>query len=109
MEKIRLSKNEKKVFRMVMNGIKECPSHFPMHKFIPSLRTLEGKGLVKVTWVSGDIPWSFAPTNKGRSYISENPNLTNPINWEVVGIIISAIISIIALFVSCTNYFTIHE
>lgn len=111
MEKIRLSRNEKKVFRMALNGIKECPSDYPSHKFVAALKILEEKGFMKVTWVSGDIPWTFTPTKKGRAYISLNPNLTNPVDWAAItGVIgvLGFIISVIALFVSCTNYITIH-
>lgn len=108
MGKIKLSSREKKVFRMALNGIKECPSDYPSHKFVASLKVLEEKGLMKVTWVSGDIPWTFTPTKKGRAYISFNPNLSNPIDWGFVIAFLSFLMSIIALFVSCTNYFAIH-
>lgn len=104
MEKIKLSSREKKVFRMVANGIKECPEHFPIHKFIPALRVLESHKLIKVTWVSDDIPWVIAMTKYGRAYLAENPTLSNPINWEAVGIGISILIAIFSALLSCAAY-----
>lgn len=103
MERIKLSRKEKQVLRLLSMKEKKRPDMFPEHEYNPALRSLERKGLVKVIWVQGNTVWHVSLTNEGNMYLSENPNLYNPINWELVIGVISAIIAFVALFVSCTR------
>jgi hypothetical protein len=53
MKRIRLSKEEKEVFRMVSKFGGECPSTYPAHVFNACISSLERKGLVKAHFVRG--------------------------------------------------------
>lgn len=105
MKRIKLTKEEKGTLRIVdmFNG--KCPSFFPLHAYNLSVRSLERKGLVKAAYMEGGGVEDARTTDEGKLYLCENPNLRNPINWTVIGVIagiLSIIVSVIALFISCT-------
>lgn len=52
MERIKLSKNEKKVLLLVSSG-QDCPDSFPAYIFAGCVRSHERKGLVKGAYVEG--------------------------------------------------------
>lgn len=81
MEKIRLSKNEKKVLRLVASGSR-CPATFPAHIYCDCVRSLECKGLVKGAYVEGGAVEAAWLTLDGDCYLIENPKLRNPIEWK---------------------------
>jgi hypothetical protein len=101
MERINLSKNEKVVLRMIASKQRGCPAEYPLHKFAIAVRLLESKGLVKVMRQEGGEIVDTRLTEQGVVYMAENPRLTNSINWSAVAMIISIVISIIAMFISC--------
>ena len=72
MDKIRLSKNEKKVLLLLNMKETNRPKTMAEHQFIQSLQTLERKGLVKVLWVHGDEPWTYSLSPQGRVYLIDN-------------------------------------
>lgn len=103
MERIKLSKNEKAVLRMVAGGQGTCPADYPLHIFNAAVRSLDRKGLVHGVYEDDGNVADSRLTQDGRMYMAENPNLRNPINWGVVLSVITITISIIALFVACNN------
>lgn len=106
MERIRLSKDEKKVLRMVACGLGVCPSEYPSHTFNASVRSLDKKGLVKGAYEEGGNVADARMTQYGRQYIAENPDLRNPVNWNLisaVAAVIAAIAGVLALFVACSR------
>ncbi len=103
MERIKLTKSEKETLRIVMLSDGTCPSTYPVHTFSSSIRSLQRKGLVDATFINTGEVWFAQLTDEGKQYISQNPSLRNPINWGIVIGVISTIISIIALFVSCNK------
>ena len=56
---------------------------------------------LKANYVVGGYVWSVKLTEEGKHYLAVNPNLHNPINWNLILAIVGVLISIIALFVSC--------
>ena len=105
MERIKLSKSEKEVLRIVaeFNGSK--PSTYPEHTFNAAAYSLQQKGLVKAKFLTTGAVCSIYLTDLGKHYLCENPMLKNPIDWKIItGVIIplaAIIFSIISLFVSC--------
>ncbi len=83
MEEIRLSKNEKKVLRLIVSG-NDCPDTFPMHIFVGCIRSLERKGLVKGAYTEGGGVEAARLTSEGRCLLAENPKLSNRINWKSI-------------------------
>lgn len=105
MKRIKLTKEEKKTLRIVDKFNGKCPCGFPLHVYNLSVRSLERKGLVKAAYLEGGAVEDARTTDEGKHYLCDNPNLRNPINWTVVGVIagiLSLIVSVIALFISCT-------
>ena len=103
MGEIKLSKNEKKVLRLVSLG-EDCPDSFPSHVFAGCVRSLERKGLVKGAYVEGGGVEAARLTPEGRLHLAENPKLWNPVSWvRIIEFAIPVIISIIALCISCTK------
>lgn len=103
MERIKLSKNEKVVLRLMAHyGLR--PKEYPEHKYNAGVRQLTQKGLVKALYQDGGDLVDVILTDQGEQYMAENPKLTNPVNWAAVATVISVIwvlVSIVALFVSC--------
>lgn len=81
MEKIHLTRREKEVLRLICSGCC-CPSAYPLHLFVSSVRTLETKGLVKGAWIEGGRLEDARLTAYGREYLALNPLLRNPIDWK---------------------------
>lgn len=107
MERIKLSKQEKEVLRIVKSCGANCPSMYPLHVFNTCVHSLKRKGLVDASFVrGGNTVWTAKVSVYGRLYLIENPNLRNPIPWKAISVIIALlafIVSIIALFVSCSK------
>lgn len=101
MERIKLTKEEKQAFRIVAEFGGECPATYPKHVFTASIRSIERKGLVKANYVVGGHVWSVNLTEEGKHYLAVNPNLHNPINWNLIFAIAGVLISIITLLVVC--------
>jgi hypothetical protein len=101
MERIKLTKEEKQAFRIVAEFGGKCPATYPKHVFTASIRSIERKGLVKANYLIGGYVWSAKLAEEGKHYLAVNPNLHNPINWNLILAIVGVLISIIALFVSC--------
>lgn len=98
MERIKLSKDEKKVLWLASTG-EDCPDTFPIHIFNGCIRSLERKGLVEAAYVEGGDVEAVRLTPEGRLFLAENPELKNSIDWvRIIEFALPLIISIIALF-----------
>ena len=99
MERIRLSKEEKQVLRLLSNGM-GCPDTYPFHIFAACVDSLERKGLAKGAWAEGHKLVNACITGRGKAYLLANPSLRNPVDWKWV--ITTAIVAVAVLFVACT-------
>lgn len=105
MERVRLSKDGKRVLRMVAAGQCACPAVFPRHAFNAAVRSFDRIGLVRAMYAEGGEVVDAKPTPEARQYLAENPGLRNPVDWRwvvtsAIGILGLAA-SVIALLVAC--------
>jgi len=106
MERIKLSKAEKKILRKLKRGSSEIPDGMDNYTFYDSVVSLREHGLAKaVTEFETDVH-GLKLTAKGYAYLRSNPRLINPVNWTklaAIGAIVAAIASVIALFIACNR------
>lgn len=106
MDRIKLSNTEKRILKSLF--LYGCDSilDFAFNDSIMALTRLEQIGFVKVAWIDGGLFDDVALTNVGKSYVRNNPNLRNPVEWKWVVTtaiaVITAIASITTLFISCS-------
>ena len=98
MERVKLSKNEKKVMRCIASEGR-CADSFQAEIYSRCARSLERKGLVKGGYIEGGEAESARLTPDGRDHLAVNPNLTNPINRGMI-----IIIAIAAVMLGCITY-----
>ena len=106
MYRIRLSRNEKQVLRLVAGGQGICPAEYPEHIFNAAVRSLHNAGLLQGAFSEGGGVVDSHLTQYGRQYIAENPRLSNPTDWTMwtaVAAAASILISVIALLVACNK------
>jgi hypothetical protein len=101
MERIRLSKSEKEVIRLLNTGVANVPGNVVRKGYSHTAHSLQDKGLVRCTYLVNGEVWDMRLTQFGKEYLFENPRLYNPINWNLTLAIISVVISIITLLVVC--------
>lgn len=104
MERIRLTKDEKAVLRMLQNT-DACPSTYPQGKFAGAVRSLQRKGLANGHWTEEKGLVCSTLTDEGTEYLATYPRLTNPADWGKVGAAaacISVLLSVLALLVACS-------
>ena len=80
MERIKLTKREKNVLRLLRDGNSEALSEFDA----PSVENLARLGLVRRAGVEGAGFDDARLTNMGKEYFNDNPRLANPIDWKWV-------------------------
>lgn len=102
MERITLTKYEKKVLIALRNEIRVKPEAMIQSDFNRGARDLQDKGLVRCFEEErGDVE-AVSLTDKGRAYLDDNPKLRPHIKWEAIATItllaISAVCSFAALF-----------
>ena len=104
MERIKLTKQEKKVFKALDQYGDECNPDCPEYEFEYIIGSLQQKGLVKGAFVEGGGVEAVRITNKGKSYLRNNPELKNPVDWAIVTsvAVASAIFGAMALFLACS-------
>lgn len=97
MERIKLSKSEKKSFYIVCNNqINE--SVLSSEYFVDAIQVLEDKSLVKGFWIEGHSLEAVRVTSKGKRYLHENPKLRNPVDWKwIINTVVSAVAAITAI------------
>lgn len=90
MERVRLTKEEKKVLRMLQNT-DVCPTTYPKSKFNGAVRSLQRTGLAR-GFRSEEVGLVCSVlTDECKLYLATNPRLTNPINWNKVTFIAACI------------------
>ena len=107
MERVRLTKEEKAVLRMLQNT-DVCPTTYPKSKFNGVVRSLQRKGLVRGFWSEEEGLICSVLTDEVAEYLATYPRLTNPINWGKVGAVaacISVLLSVLAMLVACSVIF----
>ena len=106
MERIHLTKEEKKVFLHVNEKGEKQPRDITIVMFHYCLSTLKEKGLVDFK-ANYDEVIKAGLTVKGAAYMEQNPKLRNPFDWmgviTLVMSVITAIATTLALFVACTR------
>lgn len=106
MERVRLSKAERVVLRMVASGATCASTFYPQSKFTAAVYTLSYKGFVKAAFLEGGSVEDVRLTAYGRQYLAEHPALRNPIDWRwtitTAVALVAAIAAVCALFVSCS-------
>lgn len=107
MERIKLSKNEKRLLRNVGADLDYWPEGLSDQEITHSLSSLENKKLVRVAWSSGMTPVASELTDYGRAYLDNNPHLFNPVSWKwIIATFISfatLVVAIIALCIACVK------
>lgn len=104
MDRIRLSRQEKKILRELKRGRSSVPDGMDNYTFFDAVVSLRDKRLVKgVTEYETDVH-QLSLTAKGYAYLRDNPRLFNPINWTMIaiGAVVAAIAGIAGLFISCS-------
>lgn len=106
MQRIRLTRNEKRLLRNIAAEVDYWPDGMSDEVVACCASILERVGLIQVAWISGHIPVDAMLTDFGKAYIIANPHLRNPIDWKwIIGISLTAIATatgIIALFTACS-------
>lgn len=105
MERIRLSKSEKEVFRLVANCKGKRPATYPAHTFNQAAHSLKQKGLAVVKFYTNREVCTIYLTDMGKQYLSENPSLRNPVDWAKVSAItaiVSLLVSLLVALVGCS-------
>lgn len=104
MEKINLSKTEKKLLRLfVSKDFVKNVELSPEEEL--AVDSLAEKGFISAAIFAGKITEGYAQA-KGKAYVRWNPELRNPIPWEKIfgfASIIAAIAATLALFVGCVR------
>lgn len=107
MERIKLTKAEKRVLINIALQSDYLPHGYSQELYSACVALLEKKGLVRASWEEGHNIVDVHITDYAISYIEQNPKLSNPVDWKwIVTIIITsltAVASVIALFVACNN------
>lgn len=102
MERIRLTKREKRVLRLLSDNRLDLLTEMDH----PALHELHERGLARVVYIEGGVPEAARLTTFGKNYLAENPKLRNPIDWKWVATTfiaaIAALAAVAALFVACS-------
>ncbi len=101
MERIKLTKREKRVLRTLSRQGFDALSEFDA----TSVRSLDNHGLVQGAYIEGGGVEDARLTNYGKEYLADNPRLRNPINWAKVGAIgtfIGIVVTIILFIIACS-------
>lgn len=97
MERIKLTKREKKVLRALQTDTFDSLSPEDKH----AVFSLQSKGLVRAYYCEGGDVADARLSLKGECYMEQNPKLRNPFNWllfVLVMILITLVNVIILIF-----------
>lgn len=98
MERIKLSKREKQVLRILCQQGYDGLSEFDD----AAVRSLDHQGLVRGAYVEGGGVEDARLTNYGKEYIADNPKLRNPVNWvAITTVALTGLLLCIILLVKC--------
>ena len=102
MERIRLTKREKRVLRTLSQQGFDALSEFDA----AAIRSLDNQGLVRGAYIEGCGVEDARLTNYGKEYIADNPRLRNPIDWKwIISTFLAAVAAaagIFALIIACS-------
>ena len=93
MERIKLTKREKRVLRTLSQQGFYALSGFDAI----AIRSLEDNGLVKGAYLEGGGVDDAKLTNMGKVYLMDNPKLRNPIDWKWVVAIVVVVVFILRI------------
>ena len=105
MEKIKLSKDSKRILLSLNNG---NYGDIVPEKDLEVFNLLEVEGFVKSARTKGDNHVEMLTprlTDEGKAYITANPDLSNPSIWDDKKYLITTIISAIALIIAVIALF----
>ena len=106
MKRIKLTRDEKQVLRLVATG-RECPDTYPHSTYSAGLKGLEREMLVFVARDESHAVVDARLTDYGRQYLAENPRLHNPVSWRwIITTALTAIAAcaaVAALFIACVK------
>ena len=100
MERIKLTKREKQVLRILSRQDFDALSEFDAI----AIRNLDNLGLVQGAYVEGGGVEGGRLTTMGKEYLRDNPRLRNPVNWGKVAsvtAIVSIIVTIVLFIIGC--------
>lgn len=107
MDRVKLSRDAKAVFRLLHSKIYTCPKSIPQQRFNLGALELHRKGLAHIHQEDGGDVLIARLSEEGKTYILSNPNLLNPIDWKwVIPTILTAITAIttlLLLFIACSK------
>jgi hypothetical protein len=102
MDRIKLTKREKRVLRTLSRQVYDALSEFDA----AAIRSLDHHGLVQGTYIEGGGVEGARLTNYGKEYVADNPRLRNPVDWKwaitTILAAIAAAAAVAALFVACS-------
>lgn len=108
MGEIKLSKDEKKVLRLLNTYDSEALDIIARSQVRRALRSHEKQHFVRVAWIEGGDYEAVCLTRDGKDYLIENPKLRNPVNWHwIIGVAIgiaSLAVSILILCIACSKF-----
>lgn len=101
-KRIKLSDDAKFVLRLLNNGQYTCPKATPFATFNDGAHELASNHLAFCHEEEGGNVEIARLTDAGKLYISQNPDLRNPVDWKwVISTTITAIGTILMVFVAC--------
>ena len=96
MERIKLSKGEKRVLRTLSGLGYDALGEFDT----AAIRSLDRHGLVQGAYIEGHGVEDARLTTMGKAYLMDNPKLRNPIDWKWIAPI-AAVAAIILFIIGC--------
>ena len=93
MERIKLTKREKKVIRALQTDTFDSLSPEDKH----AVFSLQAEGLVIASWYEGGEVASAHLSLKGVHYMKENPKLRNPVNWIKLALVVALLNFVITI------------
>lgn len=108
MERIKLTKDQKKALRNIARGVGEfVPEGMTKRSYSNAARELARLDLAKTVHEEGGMLIDAHLTSYGEDYLTFNPSLTNPVDWKFI---ITSVIggltlvgSVVTLFIACTK------
>ena len=101
MERIKLTKREKRVLRTLSRQGFDALSEFDA----AAIRSLDNHGLVQGAYIEGGGVEGARLTTYGKEYLADNPRLRNPVNWgkvAAIAAIVSIVVTITLFVIGCT-------
>lgn len=106
MKRVYLSKEAKVVLRHVAGGSLAVPAGFSDYQYRSACLELRNIGFLYVAQIEGGEVVSVLLTEDGRSYLSCNPTLRNPIDYKKLSFVValaSLVVSVVVAFVACVH------